>query len=67
MSRITALFQAAVSLSEFFQEPTVAGLAALVDGARSSAAAEDDLMARIELMSEAEAARLLQAERGAAR
>ncbi|MEV0484443.1 amino acid adenylation domain-containing protein [Streptomyces sp. NPDC050508] len=67
MSRITALFQAAVSLSEFFQAPTVVGLAALVDGSRASAGAEDDLMARIEQMSEAEAARLLQAESGAAR
>ncbi|MEW2119725.1 amino acid adenylation domain-containing protein [Streptomyces sp. NPDC005474] len=67
MSRITALFEATVSLSEFFQAPTVAGLAALVDTSRASAATEDDLMARIEQMSEAEAARLLQAESGAAR
>jgi acyl carrier protein len=67
MSRITALFQVGVSLSEFFQAPTVAGLAALVDGLRTEAAGEDDLMTRIEQMSEAEAARLLQAESGAAR
>lgn len=64
MSRIAAEFQVSVSLSEFFLSPTVAGLASLIDLRRAENAGDDDLMARIERMSDAEAARLLQAESG---
>ncbi len=65
MWRITQAFEVEVRLADFFQSPTVAHLAGVIDRLRSSDVDDeaDAVLAEIEQMSEEEAARLLESER----
>jgi acyl carrier protein len=62
MSRITSTFGVEVSLADFFSSPTVVHLAATIDRLTALTVDDDDLLARIEQMSDAEAALLLKIE-----
>jgi amino acid adenylation domain-containing protein len=61
VSRAARAFQVEIGLADFLQSPTVADLAAVIDRQRE---ADEALLAQIEQMSDAEAARLLQIEGG---
>jgi hypothetical protein len=65
MWRITQTFDVEVRLADFYQSPTVAHLAAVIDRLQSNDADDeaDAMLAEIEQMSEEEAARLLESER----
>ncbi|MGE5828517.1 MAG: non-ribosomal peptide synthetase [Micromonosporaceae bacterium] len=65
LARVRTRFGAEIGLADFFRAPTVRGLAELVDVRRAALAAEDEVLAMLESMTDEEAAVLLAAEPGA--